>query len=74
MKKEESPLRDQSISNILKGLNSSKAVGIDNLSGIYLKNGTDILGKPISQLCNLSIKLNLLPRSCEIAKVKWFQT
>ena len=28
------------------------------------------MARPISQLCNLSIKLNSLPRSCKIAKVK----
>ena len=56
--------------NILKGLNPSKAVGIDNLSGKFLKDGVDILARPISQLCNLSIELNSFPRSCKIAKVK----
>ena len=54
----------------MKGLNSSKADGIDSLSGKFLKDCTDILARPISQLCNLSFKLNLFPRSCEISKVK----
>ena len=44
------------------------AAGIDNLSGKFLKDGADILAMPISQLCNPSIKLNLLPRSCKIKK------
>ena len=52
----------------MKGLNPSKAAGVDNLSGKFLKDGADIL--PISQLCNLSMKLNSFPRSCKIAKVK----
>ena len=56
--------------NILKGLNSSKAAGIVNLSRKFLKDDTYILARPISQLYNLSIKLNLFPRSCKIAKVK----
>ena len=60
----------EKILNILKGLNPSKAAGIDNLSGKFLKDGADILARPISQLCNLSIKLNSFPRSCKIAKVK----
>ena len=55
----------EKILNILKGLNPSKAAGIDNLSGKFLKDGADILARPISQLCNLSIKLNLFPRSCK---------
>ena len=60
----------EKILNILKGLNPSKAAGIDNLSGNFLKDGADMLARPISQLCNLSIKLNSSPRSCKIAKVK----
>ena len=54
----------------MKGLNSSKAAGIDNLSGKFLKDGADILARLISQLCILSIKLSSFPRSCNIAKVK----
>ena len=54
----------------MKGLNPSKAAGIDNLSGNFLKDGADVLARSISQLCNLSIKLNSFPRSCKIAKVK----
>ena len=53
--------------NILKDLNPSKATGIDNLSRKFLKDGADILARPISQLCNLSIKLGSFPRSCKIA-------
>ena len=52
------------ISSILKGLNPSKAAGIDNLSGKFLKDGTHVLVQPISQLCSLSIKLNSFPRNC----------
>ena len=56
--------------NILKGLNPSKAADIVNLSRKFLKDDAYILARPISQLYNLSIKLNLFPRSCKIAKVK----
>ena len=58
--------------SILKGLNPSKAASLDNLSGKYLKDGANILARPISQLCNRPIKLNSFPRSCKIAKVKPF--
>ena len=54
----------------MEGLNPSKAAGTGNVSGKFLQDGTDILATPISQLCNLSIKLNSFPRSCKIAKVK----
>ena len=60
----------EKILNILKDLNPSKATGIDNLSGKFLKDGADILARPISQLCNLSIKLGSFPTSCKIARVK----
>ena len=60
----------EKILNILKDLNPSKAAGIDNLSGKFLEDGADILARPISQLCNLSIKLGSFPRRCKIAKVK----
>ena len=60
----------ENILNILKDLNPSKVAGIDNLSSKFLKDGTDILARPISQFCHLSIKLNSFPRSCKIAKVK----
>ena len=60
----------EKILNILKGLNPSKAAGNVNLSRKFLKDGADILARPILQLCNLSIKPNSFLRSCKIAKVK----
>ena len=33
----------------------------------FLKDGSDILARSISQLCNLSIKINSFPRSCKTA-------
>ena len=49
---------------------ATKAASIDKLSGKLLKDGTDVLARPISQLCNLSIKLNSFRRCCKIAKIK----
>ena len=46
----------EKILSILKSLNPSKAAGIDNSSGKFLKNGAHVLARPISQHCNLSIK------------------
>ena len=51
-------------------LNPSKVAGNDNLSGKFLKDASDILARPISQLCNLSIKLSSFSESCKIEKVK----
>ena len=40
---------------LLKDINIDKAAGIDNLSEKFLKDAANILAKPISQICNLSI-------------------
>ena len=41
---------------ILRSANVCEDAGIDDLSGRFLKNGSRVLSKPISELCNLSIK------------------
>ena len=58
--------------NFLKGLNPCKAAGIDNLSGKFLKDGFDILSRPIYQLFNLSLSLSLSNsiRSLEVVKLQ----
>ena len=58
------------IEKILRISNARKAAGIDDLSGRLLKDGSQFLSKPISELCNLSIKLGSFPDSCKIAKLK----
>ena len=60
----------EKILSILKGINPSKAAGIDNLSSKFLKDDVHVLARPISQLCNLSIKCNSFPRNCKVAKAK----
>ena len=59
----------EKIVSILKGLNPFKAAGYQSLSGKFLKDGVQVLARPISQLCNLSIKFNSFPRSCRLLKV-----
>ena len=58
------------IEKILKSTNVCEAAGMDDLSGRFLKHGLRVLLKPISELCNLSIKLGSFPDSCKIAKLK----
>ena len=58
------------IEKILRSTNIRKAAGRDDLSGRFLKNDSRVLTKPISELCNLSIKLGSFPGSCKIAKLK----
>ena len=55
---------------LLKNVEVTKAAGIDQISGKFLKDGARILAKPISQLCNLSMTLGSFPDACKIAKVK----
>ena len=58
------------IEKILRGTKVCKAAGIDDLSGRFLEDGSRVLSKPISELCNLSIKLGSFPDACKIAKLK----
>ena len=55
-------------SNILYIYN---AAGLDNLSDCFLKNGAEVLAKPITYLlCNLSITSGKFCHSCKIAKLE----
>ena len=58
------------ILNILKNNNVSKAASVGSLSGRFLKDGAEGLAKPITDLCNLSITSGKFPDSCKIAKLK----
>ena len=51
-------------------MNIDKVAGIDNIPGKFLKDGANILAKPISELCNFCIKYSLFPTDCQIAKLK----
>ena len=41
---------------LFKSIDISKAAGVDNLPGIFLKDGAVILVIPVTEICNLSIK------------------
>ena len=45
-------------------------MGIDYLSGIFLKDGAKLLTTQITQLCNLSISSGTFPNAFKIAKLK----
>ena len=55
---------------ILRDTDNTKSPGIDGISGIFLKDGAEILRKPIAQLCNYSISSSAFPTKCKIAKLK----
>ena len=61
---------ENTILNILKNTDVSKAAGLDNPSGCFLKDGTEVLAKYITNLCNLSITSGEFPHSCKIPKLK----
>ena len=55
---------------LLKNIDISKTAGIDNLPGRFLKDGAVILAKPVTKICNLSIKLRIFLDPCKLAKLK----
>ena len=63
-------VQSNTISNLRKACNINKAAGIDDVSGRFLKDGADVLAIPITQICNLSIKLSHFPKDCKLAKLK----
>ena len=55
---------------ILKVTQFSKAPALDSLFGFFLKNGVKCVTKPITDLCNLSIKSKEFPDLRKVAKRK----
>ena len=60
----------EEVFKIIQNIDISKAAGIDNLSGKFLKDGAEILAKPLSEICNLSITSRTFPNACKVAKLK----
>ena len=63
-------IESNSVLKLLKNGEVNKAAGIDNISGQFLKDGANILATPVTQICNLSIKLSHFPHDCKLAKLK----
>ena len=55
---------------ILQFIDISKVVGIDKISGRFLKDRPNILAKPIAKIYNISISSGLFSSDCKIAKLK----
>ena len=55
---------------ILKNAKVSKAAGLANLPGRFLKDGAEVLAKFIIDICNLSITSGKFPDSCKLIKLK----
>ena len=54
----------------MTNIESSKSAGVDKLTGRFLKDGTNILVKPISAVLNLSISQGVFPNACKVAKLR----
>ena len=63
-------IESDKVFKILKKFDESQAPAIDDLSGIFLKDGAALLATPITQLWNLSISSGRFPDACKIAKLK----
>ena len=50
----------------------NKAAGIDNLSSKFLKNGSNILVKPNSKVCNLSVKILFSQQTVRLPNSKYY--
>ena len=64
------PATEYIVLNLLKNIDISKAAGVDNLPGRFLKDGAVIFTKPVTEICNLSIKLKNFPDPWKLAKLK----
>ena len=62
--------KEETVLKLLKNMDTDKAPGLDNLLARFLKVGADVLAKPITQICNLSIKFSIFPIKCQITKLK----
>ena len=62
-------ITEETIKKLLCCLDVSKAPGIDEISDRFLKDGAEVLAKPICDFINLSIKRSTFPDKCKIAKL-----
>ena len=60
-------IESDKVFKILKHFDEIKAIGINDLSGIFLKDGASLLTKPVTQL---SISVGRFPDTCKVAKLK----
>ena len=61
---------EKKVLDVLECIDTSKAAGIDKISGRFLKDGASILTKLIAKKCNISISSELFPSDYKIAKLK----
>ena len=64
------PTSPENVLKLLEEINPSKATGLDNIAGKFIKDGATVLTGPITELCNLSILLSTFNDGCEQAELK----
>ena len=63
-------IQSDKVFKIIKNFDETKASGIGDISGIFLKDGAKLLTTPRTQLCNLSISSGTFPDTYKKAKLK----
>ena len=63
-------IKSSPVLKLLKNVKVNEAADMGNISGRFLKDGADITAIPVTQICNLSIKLSHFPYSCKLAELK----
>ena len=62
-----SNVSEEDVKKILLSLDTSKAAGMDQITGKFLSDGAEVLALPLGN-ANLSIKLSTFPEECKITK------
>ena len=60
----------EKVLEVLQCIDISKAAGTDKIPGRFLKDGANILPKPIAKICIISIYSGFFPSDYKIAKLK----
>ena len=63
-----SPVNEEHVLNLIMGLNSHKATGLDGLPARFVIDSADIICKPLTHIINLSIQSGVFP--CDMKKAK----
>ena len=54
----------------MQNIDISKTAGKENLPGKFLKDGAEILTKPIGEIFNLPVTSRILLNACRVEKLK----
>ena len=60
---------EEEIKNLLSGLTTSKATGLDSLPARFLKDGAEVLACPLAHIINLTLHSSQIPEDMKNARV-----